>query len=234
MKRCFFVLISIMCITFFILSQSYAADFTGNVNVYYGTKSLSDYDWADLSSQQGLGANADFNFKSMPFNIAIGYLKSTYDDTVLKEYTYTPAFGPGLPGGPPGMNLTQTVEVDTEYETSTSELRLGVKKIWEPTSNMRPFIGFGLAMIQAKNKASVDPVSAAAYSIATPLSDNDKALGMYISGGVYWTLFISHLLNHINFGVEVAYSQANVEFKELGGKVNAGGTHYGLFVGYHF
>lgn len=234
MKRSSLVFISFLCIIFSMPSHSHSADFTGNVNLYYGTKSLSDYDWGDLSSQQGLGANTDFRFKTLPFNISLGYVTSSYDDTLPEEYTYTPNLGPGMPGGFPGMNLTQTAEVDTEYETSTSELRLGVRKIWEPTSNMRPFAGFGLAMIQAKRKASVDPADAARYDIAANLKDNDKALGMWISGGVYWTLFLGGMFSDINFGVEVAYSQANVEFKEMGGKLNAGGTHYGLFIGYHF
>ncbi|MBN1627937.1 MAG: hypothetical protein JW944_15565 [Deltaproteobacteria bacterium] len=235
MRRCVFMSILLICLTFFVLTQSHAHAFTGNVNLYYGTKSLSDYDWGDLSSQQGFGANADVGFKSWPFNIAVGYISSGYDDTLPEEYTYTPATGPGgFPGGPPGMNLTQTVEVDTCYDTSTRELRLGVKKIWEPTSNMRPFIGFGAAMIQAKSDVNVDPVAAATYDITPTLSDKDEALGLWFSGGVYWTIFISHLFDNINFGVEFAYSQANVEFKEIGGKLNAGGTHYGLFLGYHF
>lgn len=235
MKRSVFMFIPLICMTFFVLTQSYAEAFTGNVNLYYGTKSLSDYDWGDLSSQQGFGANADIGFKSWPFNIAIGYVNSSYDDTLPEEYAYTPDIGRGgFPVGPPDMDLTQTVEVDTKHETSTSELRLGVKKIWEPTSDMRPFVGFGAAMIQAKSNVSVDPVAAATYAITPNLSDKDKAIGLWFSGGVYWTIFISHLLDDINFGVEVGYSQANVEFKEIGGKLNAGGTHYGLFLGYHF
>jgi hypothetical protein len=260
MKRGFAFFITLLCTSFFLLNQSYGAEtagkkpvdlgpphntedtegflgnifgnINGNINLYYGSKSLNDDMWGNLSSQQGLGINADFGSKSWPVFISVGYIHSGYHDKLPKEYTYTTTFdfgGRGTFPGVPTATTTATAEANTEYKASTNEYRLGAKKIWEPTSNMRPFVGFGLAMIKAKTEISVSAADAAAYSITSPLSDNDKAIGIWMSGGVYWTLF-----ERFNFGAEIAYSQANVKFKETGGKMNAGGTHYGLFVGYHF
>lgn len=245
MKRGLVFLISLLCITFLMSNQSFAKDgglfsndmfkdFTGNINLNYGSKELNDYDWEDMASHTEMGANIDLGFEAWPLYFTFGYITSEYEETFTDEYSYEEAGG-GMPPAmqpPDGGGGTQTVTVpyNRTIETTTKELRYGVKKIWEPTSNMRPFLGFGLSTIQAKYEETTDVDSADAeqYNVDT-ISNYDTSLGTWISGGVYWTFY-----KYVNLGVEVGYSHASVELKKLGEKLSSGGTHYGLFLGFHF
>jgi hypothetical protein len=106
--------------------------------------------------------------------------------------------------------------VDVKGETS--EFRLGVRKIFEPDGTIRPFVSAGVASVWAKTRGE-----AGGYSV----SDDDSALGVFIDGGLYFTI------NRVfNLGVEVGYSAAQVDF--MGEDGEAGGTHAGLLVGYHW
>ncbi len=117
--------------------------------------------------------------------------------------------------------LASTKEDDfygADAEGSTTELRVGLKKIWEPTPTMRPYIGGGLALIGAGIKLSdeYDEVSA-----------DDNGVGGYINGGIYLAV-----AGHLNLGFEVGYSKATVELAGYDG--DAGGGHALFLVGYHW
>jgi len=191
MKRLISILALLMTVTFFASNQSFAAgDWNVNTNLTAGAKALNEDDWEPLESQTEIGFNVDFGKKTWPFNIDIGLLASTKKDDFY----------------------------GADAEGTTTELRAGIRKIWEPTATMRPYISGGLALIGAEIKLSDgdDEVSA-----------DDEAVGGYVSGGIYWTM-----AKHLNLGFEVGYSKATVDLAGYEG--DGGGGHALFLVGYHW
>ena len=105
-----------------------------------------------------------------------------------------------------------------DVESVTSELRFGVKKIWAPNETMRPFLGGGLALVTGDLELGY---------LGDKISDDDSGLGVWLEGGVYWTIG-----GAFNLGFEIGYSTAEVTL--FGVDVDAGGGHAGLLLGYHW
>lgn len=102
---------------------------------------------------------------------------------------------------------------------STTELDFGVRKNFDfPGSSAHPFIGGGLAIVTARLE---DTSGLGTFYV------DDSALGVWLNGGIYWTLG-----EHFNLGLQARYSQADVTL--AGVSVNAGGTHAGIMLGYHW
>ncbi len=99
-------------------------------------------------------------------------------------------------------------------KSETSEFNLGVRKIWTQYGNMHPFVGGGIAIINGELR---EP----------GFSDDDTGLGIWLQGGVYWTLY-----EHLNVGVELKYSYAEVDHGLV--DRNGGGFHFGGLIGYHY
>lgn len=98
----------------------------------------------------------------------------------------------------------------------TLELDVGVRKVFDISGNaLHPYVGGGLALISA------DIENAAGFS------DDDSGTGYWVSGGAYWTF-----TNNINAGLDVRYSNADVDVFNT--TIEAGGTHVGVMVGYHW
>lgn len=103
-------------------------------------------------------------------------------------------------------------------EGSTSEFDIGIRKIWEVSgSSIRPFIGGGIAFITAEQK----------LTNGISVSVDDSATGIWLNGGVYWTLG-----QHFNLGLQARYSKADVQL--AGVDVEAGGTVAAVMLGYHW
>lgn len=109
---------------------------------------------------------------------------------------------------------------------TTTELKLGVRKIWEPTRSMRPFIGGGLNFVNAEIETDLD-LRMSFADLSVHESESDNGVGAWVGAGVYWTLG-----NVINLGFEAGYS--NTEVTLAGRDANAGGTHGALLLGYHW
>jgi opacity protein-like surface antigen len=217
MKKVILVLGLLLAATIFVSNQSYAEDnWTGNINVSYGNKTLNHDDWSldeenfnmKLNKQRETGIDVDFGKESWPIHIALGYLSSIDDDSFTEEVDYE-------------GNL---YDVLTESEGSTRELRLGIKWIWDSGNVVHEYLGGGLAMINAKVKAT-----ASSEGFSASESDDDQAAGFYINCGIFWTI-----ARHLNIGIDVGYSQAEVTFDKMETDMKAGGGHYGLFLGYHW
>ncbi len=124
------------------------------------------------------------------------------------------------------IDLLGSNDDDSIFEGTTTEFCFGVRKTWEPSTNMRPFFGGGLAIISAEIEIG-------------PFNDDDSAVGIWLGGGVYWTL-----TEHCNIGVLLRYSDAEVELDPRyagvqlipGGPIDidGGGGHFGLILGYHW
>ena len=177
-----------------------AQDMTGNINVFLGAKALDEDDWEPVEDQSEFGIKLDLRSKDWPVNIAIDYLASKSDEESV--LLFDPDLG--------------TVELELEGETS--ELNLGVRKIWDHFPYVRPFIGGGLSFITAEAKGS---------ALGVTISDDDSGVGIWIDGGVYWTL-----ADHFNIGLEAAFSSAEVTLFDV--DVEAGGGHFGILAGYHW
>jgi hypothetical protein len=68
----------------------------------------------------------------------------------------------------------------------TIELDIGVRKIWDNFPYLRPYIGGGMAFIEAEEER------------AASASMDENSLGIWIRGGVYWTFD-----EHFNIGFEM-------------------------------
>jgi opacity protein-like surface antigen len=172
---------------------------TGNINGFLGMKYLDEYDWEPVEEQAEFGVMLDFKQESWPVSIAIDYLLSS--DNVTGLY-YDPGYG----------------TIPVTFEGETSELCLGVRKVWDYIPTVRPFFGGGVALIRAQVKA---------ITWDWRDSADDDAVGFWIGGGVYWTLG-----EHFNIGFDVRWSKAEVTIDGL--DFEAGGTHAGLLLGYHW
>jgi hypothetical protein len=168
-------------------AESAQADLTGNVNLFLGAKGLDEDDWAPVEDQGELAVEFDFRERTWPLNVVVG-LRGAHDEE-------------NLGGG--------------TIESSTSELSLGVRKIWDSAVYIRPFIGVGLALIGAEQKTPAGT------------SSSDGAPGIWLGGGVYWAL-----TPNFNLGFDLRVSGAEVTV--AGVDRQAGGAHFGILFGYHF
>jgi len=167
-----------------------ADPWTGNVNFFLGKKSVDSEDWAPVDDPVEFGVLVDFQPRDWPISVALDFLGS-YD---------------------------QITQGGIKYEGITSEFNAGVRKIWNVSgSNVRPYIGGGIAFIGAEFKGTD----------FNTVSDDDNGTGIWLNGGVYWTLG-----RHFNLGLDLRYSQADVTLFGVEGE--AGGTHAGLLLGYHW
>ncbi len=105
-----------------------------------------------------------------------------------------------------------------DIEVATTELLLGAGKTWTPNATIRPYVRAGINFASAEQKTSNGYQS---------VSVDESGMGYAISGGVYWTIS-----QHFNIGLGVRYSKATIEFDN--DDVEAGGTHSGLILGYHW
>lgn len=167
---------------------------SGNINAFLGSKSL-DEDWEPVEDQVEAGIEFDFKGENWPISIAIDLLASGAEEEVI-----IPFLG------------------NVNFEGKTTEFNLGVRKIWEPTATIRPFLGGGLAFISGEYSGASGPFL---------VSDDDTGTGFWLGGGIYWTL-----VEHFNLGFEAKISSAEINI--YGVDVNAGGGHFGLLLGYHW
>jgi len=195
MKRNCIVCGFLLCLVFMMPAPSWSAgDWTGNVNFTLGVKALDDDDWEPVEDQVELGINVDFGRIEWPINIAIAIVGSRAEEHAVIQ----------------GINV--------DADGSTGELRFGVRKIWQPTQTMRPFLGGGLALISAELDGR---------ALGLSVNDDDTGFGIWINGGVYWTLG-----NSFNLGLEFGYSKGEVTLFDEDG--DAGGGHAALLLGYHW
>ncbi len=197
MKKITFLVIT--CFLFSIPNLAICDESTGNVNFFYGTKQLDEDDWEPTDKHDELGISVDYKEKSWPVSIAFGYLSSSDEATV---YDYYSEIG--------------TYSIDFEHQTT--ELSLGIRKIWDASPSLRPYVGCGIALISLEAKASALGVS---------VSDDDSVTGFWIGGGLYFTIS-----KRFNIGFGYRLSQGEVTLFDT--EAEAGGSHTGLFFGFHW
>lgn len=193
MKNRLGYIVLLTLLSFSCAQMAFASGWTGNVNIYAGQKTLNDNDSAiseEVEDQGEIGLSVDFREESWPVS-AIFALFSSKDDGEIS-----------------GIDV----------EGSTTEFRMGLKKIWQPTDNLNLYLSGGLASISAKLESSESYLS---------VSDDDNGLGAWAAAGVYLT--VSRCMN---IGLEVGYSAAEVTIFDEDADV--GGTHFLALVGYNW
>jgi hypothetical protein len=157
----------------------------GHVNFILGQKMLDDenVESVELEDQPELAVSASVAGTDWPVHIAADLVMSREEATVL------------------GIDV----------EGATTELDLGVRKIWE-RKRLRPFVGGGVGFMSAE-------VDLAGFD------DDDGTTGFWIDGGLFWRLG-----RRFNIGFEARVSQAEVSL--FGTDTDIGGNHAGLLLGF--
>ncbi len=188
-----FIVVSLLLIPSIGICES--DGWTGNLNLVLGIKYLDSDDWSPVDKPLGYGILLDFRPKKWPLNIAIDYL----------EYSDTERVGAGFLGS------------RVAAEADIREIGIGIRKIWENSPTVRPYIGGGVAFIDGEF-----------WWDAVPSSEDDNGTGYWINAGVYWTLSTPGL----SFGFDFRYSQADITL--FGRDIDAGGSHYAVLFGFHW
>ncbi len=100
----------------------------------------------------------------------------------------------------------------------TQEINVGIRKIWDLNNEARPYVGVGVANIEGDLETEV---------FGVPVSVDDSAIGYWVNVGIFGTL-----AKHFNIGLDLRYSAADLTIE--GVDIQAGGTHIGLLLGYHW
>jgi len=177
-------------------SISNAENPTGNINFIVGTKYTADdfSECFDLDKRIELGFSSDVKSKNWPISIAFDYLFS-YADTELSTNKYG-------------------TKKDVSADFYSTESYLGVKKIFELNSSVRPFVGAGIYTVSMYIHTSRD-------------DEYDFGIGIWAGLGVYVMLS-----KHLDAGFAWKWSKA--ELNVFDQHLDAGGNHFDLMIGYHF
>jgi len=168
-----------------------ADEWDGDLNVVLGAKRLDSNPWKPIDSQPSFGLMLDARQPDWPINLAFDIYHSADEGTA---------------GG-------------VTRDGSTTELNIGIRKIWRTDAAMRPFIGVGSSFVRATLKDT---------SAGLPSrSDSDGGAGVWIGGGIYWTL-----ADALNIGFNLKYTSAKVTL--LDERFDAGGRFFGTVIGLSF
>ena len=172
-----------------------AQETTGNVNLVLGKKSLDSGDWAPVENQNEAGIEFDFREASWPVNIALGLRHSEEEGSVFDATLGT-------------LSVTGR----------TTEVSFGIRKVWDQQATVSPYVGGGLALVDAEAEVRASGASG---------SDSDSSVGLWLGAGIYFTV-----VEHLNVGLDFRVTSADATLAGI--DVSSGGSHIGLLVGYHF
>ncbi len=162
----------------------------GHVNFLLGSKVLEEADWAPADNQPALGMEASWGGPNWPVMIATDLLGSRKSKSQ---------------GG-------------SDYKSSTGEMGLGVRKVWNSGTQGRvhPYIGGGLAFASGTAEVTTAGVTT---------KNDDSGVGAWIGGGIFWRLG-----SRFNLGMSLRGTSAKVSI--AGVDANAGGGTFGLILGW--
>jgi len=179
-------------------------------------------------SQPALGLELTWGRQGWPALIAMDVLHS-YDDGV-QHYPANPLF--------------LIPPADVRRRARTIELGLGVRRAWT-VKGLSPYLGAGGSWVRAHLHYEMSDPSQGPYGAVGPsVGGRHSALGYWVGGGIY-----RRIGPRLDLGLTGRYSKVQVEFPEWssvqagqGGyyfaadptKVDAGGRHIGLIVGWSF
>jgi opacity protein-like surface antigen len=214
-------------------SGSALAEMKGEVNLFLGMKDVKDSDFEnvpvfkdqtlDVSSMTEYGVGASFGGVDWPVMIAVDVLMGSDDDSATGDY---------------GYDYRYKIELDT------TEVHLGVRKFWTNHEKFHPYVGGGLAWIDAEAKLSLYGEEIIFTRQPTELlfeeCYDDSGTGFWLGGGVMW-----RFTPRLSLGLDLRYSDASVDFEvqddiddrqveTVAESFDVGGMHYGLQFGFRW
>ncbi|MFH1103234.1 MAG: hypothetical protein V1714_05655 [Pseudomonadota bacterium] len=197
MKKFFAVIIAI---SFFLPPIAYAQEraagpnntLSGNVFGVFGKKMMDD-DWEPSEDHTEFGILVDFQPQGFPISLAFEGLRSKDDQTITSN----------------GERFV--------FSSETMEFCFGIKKYIETNSGFYPFVGGGLAIIDADAKLAQG---------GDAVSFGDNGFGFWFGGGAVY------IYRNFGVGAYLRYSTADVTIAHI--DVDAGGLHLLLMAGIHF
>jgi len=218
------------------------AEMKGEVNLFLGMKNVTDSDFEnieiipldlfpnstlDVSSMTEYGIGASFGGVDWPVMIAVDVLMASEDDAYNFQY-----YG--------------DYDFKLKAELETMEVDLGVRKFWTKHEKFHPYVGGGVAWIDADAEMALfGPAEIATRQATQELFGqcaSDSGVGYWLGGGALW-----RITSMFSLGLDLRYSDASVDFVFEGDemlpdrqvvegswKADVGGLHYGLQFGFRW
>lgn len=174
-----------------------AEEWTGHASLLLGSKPIADSSWAKNDEHDAIAFLTDFRKQSWPISLSADL------------------FGTG----------SERKSSGNKYETYTAEVHLGVRKVFEMPYGIQPYIGTGLALINASQKSEIS---------GAKRDDEDHSTTGWIGVGSYLTIN-----EKLTVGLDLRYVGGSVELNEFESngntrKIDVAGTMVGLSVGYQW
>ena len=137
---------------------------TGNVNLFLGTKILHEENWQPVDKPFEGGVLFDIKQQRWWFSLAIDLLYAA-----ATEQVDIVDLGIG--------------KYSASVESRIIELDLGIRKIWEVPKGFRPFVAGGFAIINGNIESE---------ALGESVAEDNTGYGVWVNGGLYITL-MKHL-----------------------------------------
>ncbi len=159
----------------------------GTIRIFLGAKALDEVDWEPVESQGEFAILTDFGPEEWPIRMAVDLRLGA---SQVEDFL--------------GFDILST----------SWELNLGVRRVFETGSSVKPYIGGGLSLGGAE--LELDGVG-----------ESGSGVGLWLDVGVDFGLGGS-----VSLGFELAFSFIPVEI--VGIDTDAGGGHFGFTLGFDF
>jgi hypothetical protein len=178
---------------------AFGGEWTGNFHMGAGPKRLGS-EWQQTNNHTNMSAQFDLRRRGWPMSL---FLEGSHSESGAKAFALTDPSGAALRG---------------TLESSTQELAVGARKVFEPTRRLRLFAGAGPTLLQGGIK-----VKAANQALRA----SGSGIGGWADVGAYLTLW-----ERVNVGLRGRWSYGEVDL--AGTTLRAGGPSAALQAGYHF
>ncbi|HET9299730.1 MAG TPA: outer membrane beta-barrel protein [Candidatus Polarisedimenticolaceae bacterium] len=201
---------AVLLVLFLLAAPVEAMD--GDVSLLVGRNALSEdrLDEAGVDSLTDLGALVNLDFQ-WPVVLAVDLIRGS---------------GDALRGVPAEFNLAFQTDVDT------LDLHLGARYFFRKTTPWRPYVGGGLAWttLDVRQVETGDFGGPETAYQTVVVDDDDSGLGFWLGGGLLYRG------NRWQVGGDLRYADTSAtlqpELAEEGLKLDSGGLHAGVFVGW--
>jgi hypothetical protein len=194
-----------------LLAGGRAAAVSGDVSVLLGQNQLSEdlLDEAGVDSPFEMGALVNLDFQ-WPVMLAVDLLFGS-EDTV--------------------QTIPAEFQVALATDVDTLDLHLGARYFFRKQTNLRPYVGGGLAWVTLDVKqVETGSFGPGLEYQSLVVDDGDSGLGPWLGGGLVWRK------SSFQLGGDLRYADASAEVRPEGAtesvKLDAGGLHFGVFAGW--
>jgi opacity protein-like surface antigen len=157
----------------------------GTARLFFGAKALDEDDWEPVDAQSEFAILTDFGREDWGIRMALDLRFGVSDEEDFLGF---------------------------DVVSSSWELNLGVRKVFDTKSIVKPFIGGGLAFGGATLDVEVD-------------DDSDAGIGIWLDAGIDFSLG-----GPVSLGFELAYSTIPIDIADV--DTDAGGFRFGITVGF--